>query len=131
MPRRGRAVRRSRRRRRRVRRRRVMLVGGLVAFGAYKFSTRDAQRIEEHTGVDPEELDDAELEQAMSDLNIEAQTVTSADVEEGAAPAGSAPPADSSAAYAEEIEKLAALRDQGVLTDAEFDAAKRKVLGID
>ena len=120
-----------RRRSRRVRRRRVLLVGGLVAFGAYKFSTRDAKRIEEHTGVDPEELDDAELEQAMSDLNIEAQTVTSADVEEGAAPAGAAPPADSSAAYAEEIEKLAALRDQGVLTDAEFDAAKRKVLGID
>jgi hypothetical protein len=131
MPRMGGRPRRARRVRRRRRRRRILLVGGLVAFGAYKFSTRDAQRIEEHTGVDPEELDDAELEQAMSDLDIEPQTVTSADAEEGAAPAGAAPPADSSAAYAEEIEKLAALRDQGVLTDAEFDAAKRKVLGID
>ena len=109
-----------------------MLVGGLVAFGAYKFSQKDADRIEQHTGVDPEELDDAELEQAMSDLNIEAQTVTSADVEEGAAPAGAAAaPAGGSAAYAEEIQKLAALRDQGVLTDEEFDAAKQKVLGLD
>ena len=82
--------------------------------------------------MDPEELDDAELEQAMSDLDIEPQTVTSADAEEGAAPAGAAAaPAGGSAAYAEEIKKLAALRDQGVLTDAEFDAAKQKVLGLD
>ena len=132
MPRMGGRPRRARRVRRRRRRRRVLLVGGLVAFGAYKFSTRDAQRIEEHTGVDPEELDDAELEQAMSDLDIEPQTVTSADAEEGAAPAGAAAaPTGGSAAYAEEIQKLAALRDQGVLTDAEFDAAKQKVLGLD
>lgn len=130
MPRMGGRPRRARRVRRRRRRRRVLLVGGLVAFGAYKFSQRDAERIEQHTGVDPEELDDSELEQAMSDLDIDPQKVTSADVEEGAA-AGAAPVSGSSAAYAEEIEKLAALRDQGILTDAEFDAAKRKVLGVD
>ena len=48
MPRmRGGGGRRARRRRRRVRRRRVMLVGGLVGFGAYKMSTKDADRIEE------------------------------------------------------------------------------------
>lgn len=116
---------------RRRRRRRILLVGGLVAFGTYKFSQRDAQRIEEHTGVNPEEMDDAELEQAMTDLSIEPQSVTSADVEEGAAPAGAAASVDASADVAAEIEKLAALRDQGVLTDAEFDAAKHKVLGID
>jgi hypothetical protein len=131
MPRMGGRPRRARRVRRRRRRRRILLVGGLVAFGTYKFSQRDAERIEQHTGVDPEELDDAELEQAMNDLDIEPQTVTSADVEDGAAPAGAAPSAGSSAAVAEEIDKLVALRDQGVLTDAEFDAAKQKVLGLD
>jgi hypothetical protein len=108
-----------------------MLVGGLVAFGAYKFSTRDAQRIEEHTGVDPEEMDDAELEQAMSDLNIDPQTVTSADAEEGAAPVAAAGATGGSADFAAEITKLADLHDQGILTDAEFDLAKRKVLGTD
>ena len=131
MPRMGGRPRRARRVRRRRRRRRVLLVGGLVAFGAYKFSQRDAERIEQHTGVDPEELDDAELEQAMSDLDIEPQAVTSADVEEGAAPAGAAASGGSSAAVAEEIEKLAALRDQGARTDAEFNAAKHRVLGLD
>lgn len=129
MPRRGRAVRRSRRRRRRVRRRRVMLVGGLVAFGAYKFSTRDAQRIEEHTGVEPEELDDAELEQAMRDLNIEPQKVTSQDVEEGGSPTGSAPAASTD--YIDQIERLAELHEQGILTDAEFETKKQQILGLD
>jgi len=108
-----------------------MLVGGLVAFGAYKFSQRDAERIEQHTGVEPEELTDEELEQAMSDLNIEPQTVTSADVEEGAAPAGAAASTEASAGFAAELEKLADLHDQGILTDAEFDAAKQKALGLD
>lgn len=128
---RGRSVGRSRRRRRRVRRRRVLLVGGLVAFGAYKFSQRDAERIEQHTGVEPEELSDEELEQAMRDLDIEPQTVTSADVEEGAAPSGAVASTEASAGVAAEIEKLADLRDQGVLTDTEFEAAKQRALGLD
>ena len=127
-----RGARRGRRRRRRVRRRRVMLVGGLVGYGVYKFSTRDAQRIEQHTGVDPEELDDAELEQAMRDLDIEQQKVTSADLEQGGQQAGSAPataPAGGgSTSYLDELTKLAELHEQGILTDAEFDAKKKQIL---
>jgi hypothetical protein len=107
-----------------------MLVGGLVAFGAYKFSQQDAERIEQHTGVEPEELTDEELEQAMRDLNIEPQTVTSADVEEGVAPTGAAASTEATGVAAE-IEKLADLHDQGILTDAEFDSAKQKALGLD
>jgi len=108
-----------------------LLVSGLVAFGAYKFSQRDADRIEQHTGVNPEELDDAELEEAMTELNIDPQTVTSEDLEEGGAAAAPAASAGVSSGDLEEIEKLAALRDQGVLTDAEFDATKRRILGLD
>ena len=129
-----RMARRGRRRRRRVRRRRILLVGGLVAFGTYKFSTRDADRIQEHTGTDPEELDDAELEQAMQDLDIEAQKVTSADTEQGgqasapASPASSQPSSGGSTAYLDELTKLASLHEQGILTDAEFDAKKAQIL---
>ena len=72
---------RGRRTRRRRRRRRVMLVGGLVAFGSYKMSQKDAERIEQHTGVEPEQLTDEELTQAMDDLDIEKQTVTAEDQE--------------------------------------------------
>jgi hypothetical protein len=110
-----------------------MLVGGLVAFGAYKMSQKDADRIEQHTGVNPEELEDAELEQAMSELNIDQQTVTSEDLEQGgASPAGATPAASTehSSDFIDEIERLAALRDQGILTDADFDAKKQQILGL-
>jgi hypothetical protein len=110
-----------------------MLVGGLVAFGAYKFSTRDAQRIEEHTGVEPEELDDAELEQAMRELDIEPQKVSSADTEDGgqaAAPAPAPSSAGSSGSYLDELTQLAALHESGVLTDAEFAAKKNQILDL-
>ena len=46
----------------------MILVGGLVAYGAHKMSQKDADRIEQHTGVNPEELEDAELEQAMTSM---------------------------------------------------------------
>jgi Short C-terminal domain len=116
-----------------------MLVGGLVAFGAYKMSKKDADRIQQHTGVDPEELEDAELEQAMQELGIEQQTVTAADTEEGAAsaaatapaPAATAAPAGGSGSdYMAELEKLASLRDAGILTDEEFEAKKKQILGL-
>ena len=58
-----------------------MLVGGLVAFGAYKMSKKQAEQVQQHTGVDPEGLTDQELAQAMDDLGIEKQEVTDADQE--------------------------------------------------
>jgi hypothetical protein len=104
---------------RRRRRRRVMLVGGLVAFGAYKMSTRDAKRVEEQSGVPPEEMTDEELERSMDELGIEKQNRDASDAEQGAAPAVS---------MTDELTKLAALRDQDVLTEEEFAAAKQKLL---
>ena len=140
MPRRGGMGRQVRRQRRRRRRRRRILVGGLVAFGAYKMSTKDADRVKAHTGVDPEELEDDELVKAMDELGIEQQTVTDADVEEGsqapaaAAPAAAAPaaaaPAGGSPDYMEELQKLASLHDAGILTDEEFNAKKAQILGL-
>ena len=56
-----------------------MLVGGLVAFGAYKMTSKQSQEIQAHTGVDPEEMTDQELGQAMDELGIEKQEVTDAD----------------------------------------------------
>jgi predicted PhzF superfamily epimerase YddE/YHI9 len=116
-----------------------MLVGGMVAFGAHKMSQKDAARIEEHTGVNPEELEDDELEKAMNELGIEQQTAT----EEELAQAGgdsapdaqavqpeAAPASTGSSDYMAELEKLASLRDAGVLTDEEFNAKKKQILGL-
>lgn len=44
-----------------------------------------------------------------------------------AAPAPSAPSTDDAI---EQVKKLAELRDQGILTEAEFDAKKKQLLGI-
>ena len=71
-----------RRRRRRHRRRRVILVGGMVAIGTKKMSAKNAQSIEEHTGVPPEELEDADLQEAMAELGIPDEGVSEGDVEE-------------------------------------------------
>jgi len=110
---------------RRRRRRRVLLVGGLVAFGAYKFSKKDAQRIEEHTGTDPEEMTDEELEKAMAELNIEKQNRDESDQEIGEdAPAADEP------SYLDELERLSKLKDEGVITKEEFETKKQQLLDL-
>lgn len=41
-----------------------------------------------------------------------------------------APAAPAEPDYAAELQKLASLRDQGIIDDAEFDAKKKQILGI-
>jgi hypothetical protein len=101
----------------------------LVAFGAYKFSKRDAKRIEDHSGVSPEEMTDEELERSMAELGIEKQLRGADDVEEGTAPASAAPVSAGGDSTIEDLERLAQLRDQGVLSEAEFAAKKQQILG--
>lgn len=140
---RRRAVRRARRRQVRMRRRRMMLVGGMVAIAvagtatAVKMSQKDADRIEEHTGKKPEDLNEAELEQAMNDLEIDTEELTdaevasleAADAEEAPAPAAPATPV-AQPDYIEELRKLAELRDMNIITNEEFEAKKQQLLGL-
>ncbi len=116
--------------RRRRRRRRILLVGGLIAYGAYKLSKKDAQRIEEHTGTDPEEMTDEELEKAMAELNIEKQYRDESDqeiVEKTPAQEGQGAGQPS---YIDELERLAKLKDEGVITEEDFEAKKKQLLGL-
>ena len=126
-PGRGRSMRRMQRRQRRQRRRRLLLVGGLVAFGAYKLSKKDAKRVEEHTGIPPEEMTDEEMEKAMDELNIEKQKVTEADQEDTG---GQAAPAEAAPDYLDEIERLGKLKEQGFISEEEFEAKKKQLLGL-
>lgn len=50
-----------------------------MAFGVYKMSSKQAEQVQAHTGVDPEELTDEELATAMDELGIEKEEVTDAD----------------------------------------------------
>ena len=118
-----RAVRMMMRTQRRRRRRRMVLVGGLLAFGAYKLSKRDTERVEEHTGKKAEELTDEQLEQAMDELGIEKETVSDEEWEAAEA-------AEDKTGYLDELERLGALHKQGILTDEEFTAKKKELLGL-
>ena len=69
--------------------------------------------------------------QAQAQQQMQSQAQQQAAVEqarqEGAAHAQAAPPAKDTTA---ELQKLADLHKQGVLTDEEFAAAKKKLLGL-
>ena len=160
MPRGRRVARRTARRttRRVIRRtrrrmvRRTVMVGGMMLLAAggtaaaIKLSQKDAQRIEEHTGLPPQELEDQDLEQAMQELNIQPQPLTpeeqAAMAQQGgqppaqtpqvqaAQPAHAAPAGVDQPDYLAELERLAELRDKGIVTEEEFQAKKKQLLGL-
>jgi hypothetical protein len=118
----------------------LLAVGGTAA--AVKLSQRDAQRIEEHTGGSVEELSEEELMAAMQELGIQSAALSAEDKAalaqdaaanpdepEEAAPPGAGAPATATPSYIEELRQLGELRDQGILTDEEFEAKKQEILG--
>ena len=144
-PARRRSRRAYRRSRRRFRRRRilfggaVLLAAGGAAYAGVKLAQKDADQIEEYTGVPVEELNDEELQGAMDELGIQSMEMDEEDyaaleAEPDYAPAEPvSPPATAPAgetSYLEELEKLAALRDQGIISDEEFQAKKGQLLGL-
>jgi hypothetical protein len=126
--------------------RRTVLVGGMVLLAAggtaaaIKLSQRDAQRIEEHTGLPPEQLEDQDLEQAMQELNIQSQPLTSEDqtalAQQGGQPPAQGPQVQAAPEdvaqpdYLDELERLADLRDRGIITEEDFEAKKQQLLGL-
>jgi hypothetical protein len=110
----------------------VILVGGMIGYGAYKMSQSDADRIEQSTGVDPEEMTDQELAQAMDQLGIEKQTVSAADEQQsaGSAPQSAVAPSSGGGSDLDQLQKLGELHAQGILTDEEFAAKKAQILGL-
>jgi hypothetical protein len=132
-----RTARRVHRRHRRRRRRRI-LVGGMVvlavggaAYGAVKLTQKDTGRIEEYSGSSVEEMTEEELVAAMKELGIQSIDLSDADkaalASETTTAAAAAQPEPS---YLDELERLASLRDQGVITEEEFAAKKDQLLGL-
>jgi hypothetical protein len=117
----------------------MLLVGG----AAYKLGQSSVKQIEQHTGKPAEELSQEELEAAMDQLGIEEEEITEADkaaieaeaIDDApaqAAPAAqaAAPAAPSQADYIEELMKLAELKDMGIVSEEEFEAKKKQLLGL-
>ncbi len=102
----------------------------MIAFGAYKMSKRNADRIEEHTGNSADELSVQELEQAMADLNIEKQPLEDSDTEYIDQLESKEDESSGGASYLDELERLSQLHDEGVISEYEFRAKKKQLLGI-
>jgi len=94
-----------------------------VCYAGYKRSKRDVERVEEQTGKNADELTDEQLEQAMDQLGIEQETMSD---EEWA----QAEKDDAEPSYLDELERLGKLRDQGIITDEEFEAKKKNLLDL-
>lgn len=86
---RGGRMRRSRRRtvrrvRRRTRRRRILVGGATIfmiggSYSSYKLSQQNAQQIEQSAGKNPEQMSEAEIENAMDEQGIQDLELTPED----------------------------------------------------
>jgi hypothetical protein len=112
----------------------VLLAVGGAAYGAVKLTQKDAERIEEHTGSSVEEMTEEELVAAMKELGIESIDLSDEDkaalAADSAQPTTAPTPAETEPSYLDELERLAGLRDQGVITEEEFTAKKEQLLGL-
>jgi membrane protease subunit (stomatin/prohibitin family) len=93
-------------------RRRPLLRAAAVGGGAYMAGKHMARKQDDQYAAD------ADQDQRISDLEAQQQ--------QQAAPAAAAP---ASSATIDQLKQLSDLHQQGVLTDAEFSAAKAKLLG--
>jgi hypothetical protein len=122
----------------------LLAAGGTAA--AIKLTQKDAQAVEQHTGASVEELTDEDLAAAMKELGIKSielddndRAVITSDTDQASAAPPPAQPAPSVApaapavpeeSYLDELERLAGLRDQGIITDEDFEAKKKQLLGL-
>ena len=113
-----------------------LLILGATAGVAYKLGKNQAQQIEEYTGYPPDQLSEEDLQAAMNDLDIQPEPLDDSD-RQALAEAGSSQPAPATPApapaqsdYIEELQKLAGLRDAGIISEEEFEAKKKQLLGL-
>jgi hypothetical protein len=110
----------------------------LLGDAAYKIAAAEAERLQEYAGRPPEDLSPQELEQAMDALEIPDRPLTQAErsaVEAEATDAASWVPADEPGAAASptfetDLEKLASLRDRGIISEEDFQTKKKQILGL-
>jgi hypothetical protein len=119
----------------------LLAAGGTAA--AIKMSQRDAQRIEAHTGASVEEMTEEELVAAMQDLGIKSIELDDNDraiitdqqdyslaEAPGSMPASTPGAGEPEPSYLDELERLADLRDRGIISDDDFEAKKAQLLGL-
>ncbi len=112
-----------------------LLIMGATAGVAYKLGKSQAQQIQEYTGYPPDQLSEADLQEAITDLDITPEPLDEADRQAMNSagpppPAASLPPADAQADYIDELKRLAELKEAGIISNEEFEAKKKQLLGL-
>jgi len=104
------------------------MVAGAMVVGAgtlaYKLGKKQTKQVEEASGMPIEEMTDEEIQKYVKENNIETEPL---DENDKAAIAGDV---DDKPDYMAELQRLSDLHDQGILTDEEFEAKKKQVLGL-
>lgn len=112
------------------RRRRRSVLGSLLALGgtaavAYKIGQNSVKEVEQHTGKSFDNLSEEELASAIEELEIDLP------VEETDQAAGEAyEESEDEPDYIDELERLAGLKEKGIISEEEFQAKKKQLLGL-
>lgn len=130
-----------------------ILIAGEGSSPPIKITQQDAQRIQEDTGLPPAQLEDNDLAESMKELNIHSVPLTPQDQQMlGIAPTptggGSTtvvqqkapvtptastpppPPANPQAAMEQQLQSLQDMKNKGLISDSDYEAKKKQVLGI-
>jgi FMN phosphatase YigB (HAD superfamily) len=110
--------------------RRRSVLGSLLALGgtaalAYKIGQNSVQQVEQYTGKPFDSLSEEELASAIDDLDID---LPAEDQDQAGDEAYEA--YDDEPDYIEELERLAGLKEKGIITEEEFQAKKKQLLGL-
>ena len=93
----------------------------------HKLKKEDAERIEAETGRSIDEMSDEELRQEMERRGIVPEPMSENDKTYANEMGGSG---EEEPDYLEQLEKLGKLRDDGIITEGEFEAKKAQLLGL-
>ena len=108
----------------------TLLIMGATAGVAYKLGQSQAQQIQEYTGYPPDQLSEADLQEAMADLDITPEPLDEADRQALSTTGPPPTPATPQADYIDELKRLAELKEAGIISEEEFEAKKKQLLGL-
>ena len=120
-----------------------VLIAGEGSSPPIKLTQQDAQKIQQDTGLPPEQLEDNDLHESMQELNIKSVPLTPEDkaaigiqpTTPTAAPGTTVvqrpPPANPQPSSIEsQLKSLDSLKTSGLITEDDYNAKKKQILGI-
>ena len=118
-----------------------VLLAGEGGSPPVKLSQQDAQMIQQHTGLPPDQLEDNDLNQAMQELNIHSLPLTPQDqsalgIQPSSTvivhrhPSAPPPPSNPQATIEQQLQSLHEMVDKRLITEDDYNAKKKQMLGI-